>query len=158
MTKSQKNNYSARKKKQLETDKLQNIEAQKVESKVNDNKLLSAQVKKSTSIQSEELSQLSRRKAEDADLEHLALLISKTFEVTYTQEAEDEGFEGAAYVEVLVNFRGKPLEARLKRRLGFGMDKKVIQGILNAKFKPGINKRSQPVTSWTTVQLNFKLQ
>ena len=70
---------------------------------------------------------------------------------SYTEDALDAGIEGDFKVDVYINKKGDVIEAELRRKIGFGMDKKVLNSVYQAKYTPRSNKVGLPVETWTTL-------
>jgi TonB family protein len=75
----------------------------------------------------------------------------------YTQAAIEAGLEGSAIVEVLVEETGKVLEAELKKRIGFGMDERILTSAKGARFKPRRNRYGRAETAWTEIKFTLQL-
>jgi outer membrane biosynthesis protein TonB len=92
------------------------------------------------------------------DLSSDALLITSTFnEPKYTQAAIDAALEGRYSFDVLVDTSGNVMDVEAQRRIGFGMDEKVIQAIKDAKFYPKKNALGVPEAGWTVLRINLTL-
>ena len=70
---------------------------------------------------------------------------------SYTEDALDAGIEGDFKVDVYINKKGDVIKAELRRKIGFGMDKKVLNSVYQAKYTPRSNKVGLPVETWTTL-------
>ena len=75
----------------------------------------------------------------------------------YTQAAIEAGLEGSAIVEVLVADTGRVTDAEIKRRIGFGMDERIMESARGARFKPRKNRYGRPETSWTEIKFTLQL-
>ncbi|MBM4250592.1 MAG: TonB family protein [Deltaproteobacteria bacterium] len=75
----------------------------------------------------------------------------------YTQAAIDAGLEGSAIVEVLVEETGRVLDAELKKRIGFGMDERILTSAKGARFKPRRNRYGRAETAWTEIKFTLQL-
>lgn len=91
-----------------------------------------------------------------SDFSALAKLIPESLTApAYTEEAIDAGIEGTFVVDVYVNVEGAVLKVELRKKIGFGMDAKVVQAVENSRFTPRKNKLGTPEEGWT--ELKFKL-
>lgn len=73
----------------------------------------------------------------------------------YTDEALDALLEGSFIVDVYVNLDGTVREADLRRKIGYGMDVRVLNAVKSAKFIPRKNKFGTAEEGWT--ELKFTL-
>ncbi len=95
----------------------------------------------------------------DRDLSADAKLIDGSFiEPEYTPEAEENALEGSFVVEVYVDTQGKVVEAELRKKIGFGMDERVLNAARNARFSPRKNPLGQPLAGWTEVKVRLDLE
>jgi TonB family protein len=90
------------------------------------------------------------------DLSEPARLIATSLVIPpYTDEALDAALEGSFIVDVFVNLDGSVREAELRKKIGFGMDQRVIAAVKSAKFVPRKNKIGVPEAGWA--ELKFTL-
>ena len=75
----------------------------------------------------------------------------------YTQAAIEAGLEGSAVVEVLVEEGGRVTDAEIKRRIGFGMDERIMDSARGARFKPRKNRYGRPESSWKEIKFTLQL-
>jgi len=74
----------------------------------------------------------------------------------YTDEARNSRIEGAVLLQVEVDEKGIPTEAKVIRSLDKGLDRKAIESTLKWRFKPAL-KDGKPVPSTAKVQINFRM-
>lgn len=88
----------------------------------------------------------------EKDLSADAELIAGSVEIPeYTEGALDAGFEGLVIVEVFVDVNGRVTEAEIEKKIGYGMDKRLIDSAKAARFIPRKNSKGQPLASWTRI-------
>lgn len=75
----------------------------------------------------------------------------------YTDEALDANLQGAFLVEVFVDEHGIVKEAELKKKIGYGMDDRVLASLKSAKFDPGKNRYGQAIAAWTDVRFLLEI-
>jgi outer membrane biosynthesis protein TonB len=90
------------------------------------------------------------------DMSAPARLITKTLTAPpYTNEALDAALEGSFIVDVFVNLDGTVRDAELRKKIGYGMDNRVLAAVLSSKFTPRKNKLGVAEEGWT--ELRFTL-
>jgi outer membrane biosynthesis protein TonB len=90
------------------------------------------------------------------DMSAPAKLIASTLAPPpYSDEALDAMLEGSFIVDVFVNLDGTVLEAELRRKIGYGMDGRVLTAVRASKFIPRKNKIGVSEEGWT--ELKFTL-
>jgi TonB family protein len=82
-------------------------------------------------------------------------LVSKT-EPDYTDEARDARVESTVVARLVVSADGSPINIRVVRGAGFGLDENAVETIKTWRFKPGM-KEGQPVAVIASVAVNFRL-
>jgi TonB family protein len=92
------------------------------------------------------------------DLSSDAQIIINTVKIKYTDEAIDAGLQGSVIVEVMVDESGTPVEAVLKKKVGYKMDENIKKAALNSKFKPRLNRYGKPLAGWTDVKFILTLE
>lgn len=75
---------------------------------------------------------------------------------TYTDDARGVGLQGFAEAKIAIQEDGTVGNIELIRRLGFGLDQKVVDALKQWKFKPAM-KDGNAVGSTMTVTVNFTL-
>lgn len=95
----------------------------------------------------------------DRDLSADAKLIEGSFiKPEYTAEAEENALEGSFVIEVYVDAQGKVVEAELRKKIGYGMDERVLNAAKNARFSPRKNPLGQPLAGWTELKIRLTLE
>jgi len=75
----------------------------------------------------------------------------------YSEEARKARYEGTVLLETIVLEDGSVRVRRIARGVGFGLDQKAIEAVLQWKFRPGrMNGRPVPVA--LNVEVNFNLR
>lgn len=77
-------------------------------------------------------------------------------EVEYTQAAKAAKFEGSCVVSLIIGVDGRPSDVTLNRKIGMGMDERVIRTVSQWKFEPA-RRNGRAVATRTQLTLNFKL-
>jgi TonB family protein len=77
-------------------------------------------------------------------------------EPEYTQEAWDEGTQGAVVLLVAVDENGAVGEIRTRQGLGYGLDEKAIEAVRSWRFNPATDD-GQPIKGTAWVELRFTL-
>jgi periplasmic protein TonB len=95
----------------------------------------------------------------DRDLSADAELIDGSFiKPEYTPEAEDNSLEGSFVLDVYIDTQGRVLEAELRKKIGYGMDDRVIKAAKNARFRPRKNPLGQPLAGWKEIKIRLNLE
>jgi TonB family protein len=102
-------------------------------------------------LSAEELASLERDLSADAQLIRDTLTVPE-----YTEAAIDAEIEGVVVVDVFVDQQGKVIQAELRKRIGYGMDERVVMAIMAARFVPRKNGKGMPLSGWA--ELPFKLE
>jgi len=90
------------------------------------------------------------------DMSAPAKLITSTLAPPpYSDEALDAMLEGSFVVDVFINLDGTVREAELRRKIGYGMDGRVLTAVRASKFIPRKNKIGVAEEGWT--ELKFTL-
>jgi TonB family protein len=76
-------------------------------------------------------------------------------EPAYTDEAHKAGFTGSVLVALTVDETGLPLDVRVVRGAGYGLDQRAVEAVRRWTFKPAI-RDGKPVAVPATVEVNFK--
>ena len=74
----------------------------------------------------------------------------------YTDDARNSRIEGAVLLQVEINEKGIPTEAKVTRSLNNGLDRKAIEAVLKWRFKPAL-KDGKPVASSAKIEINFRI-
>ncbi len=76
--------------------------------------------------------------------------------IKYTQEARTNQIEGTIEVSFVVNKKGRVLEPRVTKGLGYGLDEEAIRIIKLARFKPASQSPGgDPVCVRFALPINF---
>jgi len=74
----------------------------------------------------------------------------------YSEQARAAKFNGVVIVSVLVNEEGLPIDPKINRSVGMGLDEKAIECVLQYRFKPAM-KDGAPVEARIFIEVNFRL-
>lgn len=74
----------------------------------------------------------------------------------FSEEARKAKFSGNVVVSLIVDRDGKPLNVRVVRGVGMGLDEKAVEAVRQYKFKPAL-KNGQPVAVRLNVEVNFQI-
>ena len=75
----------------------------------------------------------------------------------YTTEAEDANIEGVWIVDVFVEVDGRVSSAELRKKIGFGMDQRVMEAAKAARFSPRKNKLGVSERGWAEIKFTLVL-
>ena len=81
---------------------------------------------------------------------------TRTAQPEYTDDARNSKIEGAVLLQVEVNEKGVPTEAKVIRSLDEGLDRKATEAALKWRFKPAL-KDGKPVPSSAKIEINFRI-
>jgi protein TonB len=105
-----------------------------------------------------------RLKAEDVgalgnqDLSADARLIRSSFQTpSYTEAAIDAAIEGTYVVDVYVDETGNVTSAELTKKVGYGMDERLLAAANQARFEPRKNRFGKAEPGWTTISFRLEL-
>jgi TonB family protein len=76
-------------------------------------------------------------------------------EPEYSEEARRARYQGTVVLHVDVDAAGRPINVRVVRGLGLGLDEKAIEAVGKWKFRPGY-RDGYPVTAAATIEVNFR--
>lgn len=79
-----------------------------------------------------------------------------TPEAEFSDEARRAKYQGVCLISVIVDANGNPVDPRVVRALGMGLDEKALEAVRKYKFKPAM-KGSTPVPVRITIEVNFRL-
>ena len=86
------------------------------------------------------------------------MTVSRRVDPVYPPASRRLGEEGTGLFRVLVDEKGKPTQVEVLKSSGFPrLDEAAMNAIRKWSFKPAMQS-SQPVRSWTRVQVAFQLQ
>jgi TonB family protein len=74
----------------------------------------------------------------------------------YSEQARKAKFNGVVIVSVLVNEDGVPIDPKITRPVGMGLDEKAIETVLKYRFRPAM-KDGAPVEAHIAIEVNFRL-
>ncbi|NDE14602.1 TonB family protein [bacterium] len=90
------------------------------------------------------------------DLSSDARLILGSVKVpAYTDAALEASLEGNFIVDVYVDESGNVLQCELRKRVGFGMDERLLDAARVAKFKPRKNKLGKAEAGWAEIKFSL---
>ena len=78
-------------------------------------------------------------------------------EPKYSDEARKAKYQGSVLLDVLVSADGRPLEIRVVKSPGLGLEEKALEAVREWRFKPSLGRDGKPVTAWVIVEANFHL-
>ena len=85
-----------------------------------------------------------------------AKLIASTLSTPpYSDEALDAGLEGSFIVDVFVSLDGQVREAELQKKIGYGMDERVLKSVRTSKFEPRRNRLGLVEGGWTVLKFTL---
>jgi TonB family protein len=74
----------------------------------------------------------------------------------FSDEARRQKYQGVCIVSIIVDARGYPVNPRVTRSLGMGLDEKALEAVQRYRFKPAM-KDGKPVASFVSVEINFRM-
>ena len=77
-------------------------------------------------------------------------------EAEFSDEARRAKYQGVCLISLIVNAQGDPINPRVVRALGMGLDEKALEAVRKYKFRPAMKGRT-PVPVMITVEVNFRL-
>jgi TonB family protein len=76
----------------------------------------------------------------------------------YTEEARQAAFvTGTVLLDLAVTPEGRASQIRILRGLESGLTQAAIEAVRKWKFQPAKGPDGKPVTAWTTLEVNFRL-
>jgi periplasmic protein TonB len=86
------------------------------------------------------------------------MTVSRRVDPVYPAGSRRDGEQGTGMYRVLVDEKGKPKDVQVLKSSGFPrLDEAAMVAIRKWAFKPAV-QNSQPVQSWTRVQVAFRLE
>jgi TonB family protein len=82
--------------------------------------------------------------------------VLKRVEPQYSDEARRNKWQGVVVLEVVIDEKGKVVEARVVKSLGMGLDEQALKAAKKWKFAPG-TKDGKPVPILVDLQVDFRL-
>ena len=83
------------------------------------------------------------------------LIVATLVPPPYTDDALDAVLEGSFIVDVFVSLDGSVREAELRKKIGYGMDERVLSSVRSSRFMPRKNRFGVSEEGWT--ELKFTL-
>jgi TonB family protein len=77
-------------------------------------------------------------------------------EANFSNEARKKKIQGTVLLSALINTDGMPVDLRVERSLGYGLDEKALQALSQYRFQPGL-RDGNPVPIRLEVEMNFRL-
>lgn len=77
--------------------------------------------------------------------------------VQYTDEARDVGLSGRFTVDVYVDQFGKVTLSELAKKVGFGMDERILAAAQILSYVPAKDEKGRPVPAWTTIVFDLRI-
>jgi len=78
-------------------------------------------------------------------------------EAEFSDEARRAKYQGVCLISLIVDVHGDPINPRVVRTLGMGLDEKALEAVRKYKFKPAMKDGKTPVPVMITVEVNFRL-
>lgn len=90
------------------------------------------------------------------DMSAPAMLVRESIKIPpYTDQALDASLEGTWIVDVFVTIDGSIKDADLRKKIGYGMDERVITAAKAAKFIPRKNKLGVSEPGWAEIKFTL---
>jgi len=80
-----------------------------------------------------------------------------TPEAEFSDEARRAKYQGEVMITLIVDAQGNPINPRVVRPLGMGLDEKALEAVRKYKFKPALKDGRTPVPVMITIAVNFRL-
>jgi TonB family protein len=74
----------------------------------------------------------------------------------FSEEARRANYQGVCLIELVVDAKGHPQNARVVVPLGMGLDQKALEAVRRYRFKPATFE-GKPVPAPITIEINFRL-
>jgi TonB family protein len=74
----------------------------------------------------------------------------------FSDQARREKIQGVVIVSVMVTEDGLPVDVRIEKSVGHGLDENALQSVSKYRFKPAM-KDGKPVAARVAVEVNFRL-
>jgi TonB family protein len=76
-------------------------------------------------------------------------------DVEYTDQARDAKLEGVCVVRLMIGVDGKPTSVAVMKKIGMGMDEKVVETLKTWRFEPA-RRNGKPVPARLDMSMQFK--
>ncbi len=80
-----------------------------------------------------------------------------TPEAEFSDEARRAKYQGEVMITLIVDAQGNPINPRVVRPLGMGLDEKALEAVRKYKFKPALKGGRTPVPVMIMIAVNFRL-
>lgn len=74
----------------------------------------------------------------------------------FTDEAVKARYQGVVLLRIIVTADGRATNISVVKGLGLGLDEKAIEAVKSWRFTPARGPNGQPVSVWTTIEVNFR--
>ena len=78
-------------------------------------------------------------------------------QVSYTDAGLDAGLEGQFVVEAFVDGSGRVTETAMPKKIGYGMDERLLAAVRAQKCTPRRDKLGHPQSAWTQVKIRLQI-
>jgi len=86
----------------------------------------------------------------------LAPVVITEVDPEFSEEARKAKFSGSVEVYLIVDEMGQPVNVRVARGVGMGLDEKAVEAVKQYRFKPAM-KDGKPVKVDLYVDVNFAI-
>jgi len=76
---------------------------------------------------------------------------------TFSDEAVKAKYQGTVVLSAVITSDGRPIDIRVVKGLGLGLDEKAIEAVRNWRFKPSIGPDGKPSTVTAPIEVTFRL-
>jgi TonB family protein len=77
-------------------------------------------------------------------------------EAEYPEEARKAKYQGTVLLDVQIDDSGRPMNIRVSRSVGLGLDEKALEAVKQWRFRPA-TKDGKPVSAPVQVEVSFRL-
>jgi len=82
--------------------------------------------------------------------------LASKIEPDYSEEARVAKIQGTVVLSIVIGADGHAYNATLARSIGFGLDEKALDAVMQWQFKPG-TQNGLPVPVMAQIEVNFRL-
>ena len=75
----------------------------------------------------------------------------------YTDPALDAELEGTYAVDVYVDAAGAVTDAQLPKKIGYGMDERVLAAARKARFNPRKDRLGKAIAGWSEIKFRLEI-